>query len=76
MPDSAKKFVDNVVDKHLKESLRNWNEDLKTRNIAPRDALEDIYLPGMYEYDPEAQAKIDKSLKVKIHLQIKNIFIL
>lgn len=65
MPDSAKKFVDNVVDKHLKESLRNWNEDLKTRNIAPRDALEDIYLPGMYEYDPEAQAKIDKSLKVK-----------
>jgi len=65
LPDSAKGFVNNAVDKHLKESLKSWNEDLRTKNISPRAALEEIYLPGMYEYSTKAKLKAMKILKTK-----------
>jgi len=57
LPEQAKSFVDNVVDKHFKETLKNWNESPDTRNINPREALEEIYLPGLYEYDPKKYAR-------------------
>ena len=51
--DPSKEFVDNTVDKHFKESIKEWNDNPITRNITPREGMEDLYLPGLYEYDPK-----------------------
>jgi len=63
----AKHFVDNIIDNHFKESLKAWNDNPLTKNISPREGLEDIYLPGFYEYDAKkfARATADVSRKFK-----------
>jgi hypothetical protein len=50
LPENAKKFVDTIIDKHFEDTLRKYNEDPYTKKITPREALEDIYLPGIYEF--------------------------
>ncbi len=69
MPNEARKFVDDTVNDHLNRSLKQWNENPITKNIEPREGLEDIYLPGLYEYDPEkfkkGYAEVSKKFKKK-----------
>lgn len=49
LPENAHKFVDQFVDKHLKDSLKAWNDNESTHNIKPRQGLEEIYLPGLFD---------------------------
>lgn len=69
LPANAREFVDNVIDKHLKDSLREWNENPVTKKINPREGLEEIYLPGLYEYDaqkfPRAYEEVSRRFKAK-----------
>jgi hypothetical protein len=69
LPESAKSFVDNTVSEHLKNSLKEWNENPSTKNINPRDGLEEIYLPGLYKYEPgkfeHAYEEVSKQFKTK-----------
>lgn len=75
----AKEFVDNNVDSHLKKSLKAWNENPLTKNIQPREGLEDIYLPGLYEYDAKkfarATADVSKRFKGKNPLANEKVFL-
>jgi len=57
LPENAKKFVDKTIDNHLSKQLLTWNKEFATQKIKPRVALENIYLPEMYKYDPKAMAK-------------------
>lgn len=69
LPEPAKKFVDTSIDNHFKEMLKTWNENPATKDINPREALEDIYLPGLYQYDPKKFARaydeVSKQFKTK-----------
>lgn len=69
LPKEAKNFVDNTVANHFKETLDAWNKNPLTRDINPREALEDIYLPGLYKYDPKKFARaydeISRQFKTK-----------
>lgn len=50
LPNRAKEIVDDIVDEHFKIWLQRWNDNPATlRKISPREGLEDIYLPGVYE---------------------------
>jgi len=53
----ARNFVDTTVADHFKEMLKTWNEHPATQDINPREAVEEIYLPGLYEYDPQNYAR-------------------
>jgi len=57
LPEHAREFVDKTIHKHFKESLKTWNENPVTKDINPREALENIYLPGLYKYDPKKFAR-------------------
>ena len=65
----SKRFVDEVVDKHLKNSLKDWNENPVTKDINPREGLAEIYLPGLYEFDPQkfthAYDEVSKRFKTR-----------
>jgi hypothetical protein len=57
LPKHARAFVDKTINDHFKESLKAWNENPVTKDINPRQALEDVYLPGLYKYDPNKFAR-------------------
>ena len=61
LPEHAKKFVDEVIGPHLDKTLKEWNENPYTKNINPREALKDIYLPGLYE---GTEGQFDKALAI------------
>lgn len=69
LPEAAKKFVDEVVGPHIEESLKQWNDNPLTSKINPREALDGIYLPGLYEYEPgkfeHAYNEVSKKFKTK-----------
>lgn len=79
LPKNAKKFVDEVIDSHFKESLKEWNENPATKDINPREGLEDIYLPGLYEYDPKkfahAYEEFSKRFKTKNPFSNEKVFL-
>ena len=50
LPEKAKKIVDETIDEHFKTWLQRWNDNPATmKKINPREGLEDIYLPGVWE---------------------------
>ena len=65
LPESAKNFVDTAIDKHLGETLVDWNKTVAAQQIRPRAVLENTYLPGMYEYNPKGFLKAASLLKTK-----------
>ena len=65
LPESAKNFVDNVIDKHLNESLKTWNDNPILKQINPRQSLEGIYLPGLYDASPEQIRKTVGEFRTK-----------
>jgi hypothetical protein len=73
LPAHAKEFVDKVMRPHLKESLRAWNDHPATKNINPREGLEEFYLPGLYKDATPAQIKAVEH-KVRTKFKIKNPF--
>lgn len=79
MHPESKKFVKTVIDTHLKNSLKEWNENPLTKNINPREGMEEFYLPGLYEYDAEkfarATADISKRFKEKNPLANTKVFL-
>ena len=71
LPKGARKFNE-MIGKHLDESLKTWNDNPATKNINPREALEEVYLPGLYEYDPKKFARATNELSNKF--KTKNPF--
>jgi len=57
-PKEVKQFVDDIVVPHLKESLDAWNKNKATKDINPREAVEEVYLPGLYEFDPKKMPRV------------------
>lgn len=78
LPENAKKFVDQTVHQHLEDMLEAWNEHPETKKISPREGMEDVYLPGLYEYDPKlfarATANLSKRFKGKNPLSNSKVF--
>lgn len=78
LPDHAKKFVDETVHNHLEDMLKEWNDHPETKNITPREGMEDIYLPGLYEYDPKlfnrGMAEVSRKFKSKNPLSNAKVF--
>jgi len=79
LPEHAKKFVDDIVVPHLEKSLKHWNEIAKDNQITPREGLENYYLPGLYEFDPEkfarATADVSNTFKKKNPLSNAKTFL-
>lgn len=73
LPKHAKEFVDKVVRPHLKESLQAWNEHPATKDITPREGLEDYYLPGVYEKTSKAKMRAVEQ-KIRTKFKIRNPF--
>jgi hypothetical protein len=73
LPKHAQKFVDEVVRPHLKESLKAWNDHPATKDITPRDGLEEYYLPGVYEKASKAKLRSVEQ-KIRTKFKIKNPF--
>jgi len=53
MPNNARKLVNETINDHLEKTFNAHNANPATRNINPREALEGIYLTGLYEGTPE-----------------------
>lgn len=79
LPKEAREFVDTTIDKHLKESLKAHNENPILKKINPREGLQDIYLPGLYEYDPvrfdHAYEEVSRQFKAKNPFAEKKSFL-
>lgn len=79
LPESAKTFVDKTVDEHLKNSLKEWNANPATKDINPREGLEEIYLPGLYKYEPgkfeKAYEEVSKQFKTKNPFSNEKVFL-
>lgn len=73
LPKHAKEFITEVLRPHLKKSLQEWNDNPVTKNINPREGLEEYYLPGMYEAASKAKIKAVEH-KIKTKFKIKNPF--
>ena len=73
LPKHAREFVDNVVRPHLKESLKAWNTHPATKDITPREGLEEYYLPGVYEKTSKAKLRAVEQ-KIRTKFKIKNPF--
>jgi len=59
LPEHWRNFVDKEVGPHLENSLKEWNDNPYTKDINPREALKDIYLPGLYE---GTEGEFDKAM--------------
>lgn len=74
----AKNFVDNTIDKHFKESLKAWNDNPVTKDIKPREGLEDVYLPGLYKNEPKefkrVYDEVSKRFKTKNPFSNEKVF--
>jgi len=69
LPEHARDFVDNVIGPHLKETLETYNSNPVTKDIHPRQILEDIYLPGLYEGDESSLRKAIQRIEGKFKLK-------
>jgi hypothetical protein len=65
LPKHAKDMVKNVITPHLKESLEVWNKDPLTKKINPKDAIREVYLPGLYEFDPKTFDRVNAQVASK-----------
>lgn len=78
LPKEAKEVTE-VVRKHTDAWLKRWNDNPVTRNISPREGLEEIYLPGLYEEPKDGYKKtidlVSKQFKVKNPLSNQKIFL-
>jgi hypothetical protein len=76
---NARRFVDTVIDQHLKDSLKAWNDNPTTKDISPREGLEEIYLPGLYEYEPgkfeHAYNEVSKRFKTRNPFSNEKVFL-
>ena len=73
LPKHAREFVDKAVRPHLKESLAAWNAHPATKDITPREGLEEYYLPGVYEKASKAKMRAVEQ-KIRTKFKIKNPF--
>lgn len=78
LPEHAKEFVNEVVGPHLDKSLELWNSHPLTNKINPREALEGVYLPGLYENKPgeinKAYDEVSRRFKTKNPFSNKKTF--
>ena len=79
IPKNARKFVNETIDNHFEASLKSWNDNPATKNINPREALEKVYLPGLYEGDPKAYKRtydeVSRKFKTKNPFAEKKTFL-
>jgi hypothetical protein len=79
MSQAARDWVDKTVGPHLDNWLRVWNASPYTNSINPRQGLQEIYLPGLYQNEPkqiaQAMDNVSKRFKTKGAFQNQKEFL-
>lgn len=66
LPRAAKRLADKEIRPFFKRILEAWNAHPETKDISPRKAIEEFYLPHLYENaTPERIAKLRQKIKTR-----------
>lgn len=69
LPKAAKTLADKEIRPFFKRMLTAWNTHPETKDISPRKAIEDFYLPHLYENaTPEKIAQLRQKIKTRYRI--------